>query len=97
MFDIAIASGQIVGLDRSLNLYATAEIDAAGKLVTTSYVNAAQLLWMTTRAEIERLDIYITVAITRAKNIAGFDLEVGRSCSVTRCGEALRSTKVRIG
>jgi cytosine/creatinine deaminase len=39
LFDIAIANGRIVGLDRSLNASASAEIDADGKLVTESYVN----------------------------------------------------------
>jgi cytosine/creatinine deaminase len=37
--DIAIAGGQIVGLERSLSLGAGEEIDAGGGLVTPSYVN----------------------------------------------------------
>jgi cytosine deaminase len=39
LFDVAIASGRVVGLDRSLDVIASEEIDAGGNLVTESYVN----------------------------------------------------------
>jgi cytosine/creatinine deaminase len=39
LFDVAIAGGRIVGLDRSLDVSGREEIDAGGNLVTESYVN----------------------------------------------------------